>query len=217
MDAYSSSEKLTATVSGSFHRHLSFIYETVGALRELGITVLSPSDPRIVGSIGEFLFVASDRFCSAHLVQERHFQCIRRSSFLWLVAPDGYVGQSAAMEIGFAAATSTPVFCEGRLSDVTLSNYVRTSFTIENAVAEMRARQVKQEPEEHLLIEPETSIERMHGSLDVFRRSLCNPKDKGLSETSYNATKKVFHLCFGLSGCDQLMTSTQRIFSTCVD
>ncbi len=200
---YSRTEKLTATVSGSFHRHLSSIYETVGMLREFGIAVLSPSDPRIVGSIGDFLFVASDRFRSAHLVQERHFQCIKRSSFLWLVAPDGYVGQSAAMEIGYAAATSTPVFCEGRLSDVTLSNYVQMSFTIKNAVAEMRARQLKQEPAEHLLIEPETSIEHMHESLDMLRRSLCNRNDRGLLETSYNATKKIFHNCFGLSGNDQ--------------
>jgi len=83
---------LTATVSGSFHRHLTAIYTAVGELREAGVDVLSPADPRVVDHIGEFLFVASDRLRSIHLVQDRHLECIANSSFLWLVAPDGYVG-----------------------------------------------------------------------------------------------------------------------------
>ena len=54
----STAPRLKATVSGSFHRHMQSVYEAVGELRARNIDVLSPSDPRIVDSLGEFLFVA---------------------------------------------------------------------------------------------------------------------------------------------------------------
>ena len=133
-------QTLAATISGSFHRHLTQIFEAVGSLQAAGITVLSPSDPRVVDSAGDFLFVASDRIRSTHLVQERHFQCIKQSSFLLLVAPDGYVGQSAAMEIGFAVASSVPVYCERQPDDTTLSNYVTPIPNIQALTAKTGAR-----------------------------------------------------------------------------
>jgi hypothetical protein len=70
---------LKATVSGSFHRHMQAIYQAVGTLREVGVDVLSPSDPRVVDHIGEFLFVASDKLRSIKLVQDRHLHPIRAS------------------------------------------------------------------------------------------------------------------------------------------
>src|SRR5271154_3580069 len=101
---------LKATVSGSFHRHMPAIYKAVGSLREIGIDVLSPSDPRVVDHLGEFLFVASDKLRSIKLVQDRHFEAIRCSDFLWLVCPDGYVGPSASAEIGAAHVAKTPIY-----------------------------------------------------------------------------------------------------------
>ncbi len=129
---------LTVTVSGSFHRHLAAIYMAVGEFREAGIAVLSPSDPRVIDHIGEFLFVASDRVRSIRLVQDRHLQCIGASTFLWLVAPDGYVGPSASMEIGYAIAAKTPVFSSNTPSDCTLRQYVKTIPSIQDTVAQVR-------------------------------------------------------------------------------
>ena len=64
---------LKAAVSGSFHRHMPAIYEAVCFLRELGVNVLSPADPRIVDNLGEFLFVASDKLRSIRIVTLRQF------------------------------------------------------------------------------------------------------------------------------------------------
>src|SRR5262249_20216060 len=100
---------LKATVSGSFHRHMQAIVNTVNELSAREVRVLSPADPRVVDHSGEFLFVASDRVRSIRMVQDRHLQCIRASNFLWLVAPDGYVGQSASLELGFAYANGIPI------------------------------------------------------------------------------------------------------------
>ena len=101
---------LKATVSGSFHRHMEAISAAVYELAAHSVRVLSPADPRVVAAQGEFLFVASDRVRSIRLVQDRHLESIRSADFLWLVCPDGYVGQSASMEIGFAAGAGVPSF-----------------------------------------------------------------------------------------------------------
>jgi hypothetical protein len=116
---------LKATVSGSFHRHMAGIYEAVGQLRSRNIAVLSPSDPRVVDNIGEFLFVASDKLRSIRLVQDRHFEAIRASDFLWVVCPDGYTGPSTCMEIGAAHSAGVPVFSTTGALDITVGEYVR--------------------------------------------------------------------------------------------
>src|ERR1700684_573288 len=115
---------ISATVSGSFHRHMDAITAAVHELASRSIRVLSPADPRVVAQQGEFLFVASDRVRSVRLVQDRHLESIRAANFLWLVCPDGYVGQSASMEIGFAAGASVPIFATRPPSDLTLREYV---------------------------------------------------------------------------------------------
>src|SRR5229473_1859497 len=111
---------LAATVSGSFHRHMERITAAVHELAALSIRVLSPADPRVVAKQGEFLFVASDRVRSVRLVQDRHLGSIQAADFLWLVSPDGYVGSSASMEIGYAAGAGIPVFALRAPADLTL-------------------------------------------------------------------------------------------------
>src|SRR4051812_19445604 len=111
---------VNVTVSGSFHRGMEQIQRVVAEIRDAGGTVLSPADPRVVDSFGDFLFVASDRLRSIRLVQSRHFAAIQASDFVWLVAPDGYVGLSAAMEVGFAAASGVRVYSDTAPTDLTL-------------------------------------------------------------------------------------------------
>ena len=148
---------LTATVCGSFRRHLTGIYEAVHAFAELGVTVLSPSDPRVVDAIGDFVFVASDRGRSRKLVEDRHLAAIGASDFVWLVAPDGYVGPSAALELGYALASSIPVYCDASIFDQTLRMYVRPATTKRDVVRyhESHARASKDEARGQLLLDPD--------------------------------------------------------------
>src|SRR5579859_7212495 len=115
---------LSVAVSGSFHRHMDAITAVVQELASLSVRVLSPADPRVVAQQGEFLFVASDRVRSVRLVQDRHLESIRAADFLWLICPDGYVGQSASMEIGYAAAAGVPILATHVPSDLTMREYV---------------------------------------------------------------------------------------------
>src|SRR2546429_62819 len=167
---------LAATVSGSFHRHMSAIHDAVTALVDLGVQVLSPSDPRVVDQRGDFLFVASDRVRSVRMVEDRHLESIRASHFLWLVAPDGYVGQSASLELGFAVAVGTPIFGLSKPVDLTLRQYVREvpsmRVAIDAAVTEPRGTMVSGLG---FLIDPLRSVAAAHDALDAVTRLLSMP------------------------------------------
>jgi hypothetical protein len=160
---------LTATVSGSFHRHLHAISTAVQELADQGVKVLSPADPRIVDSFGEFLFVASDRVRSVRLVQDRHVESIRSSDFLWLVAPDGYVGQSAAMELGFAVANAVPIVGLTLPADLTLRQYVHH---VDSLQVYLQSTRPRGQATERFLIDPHASIETAHSVLERIDRLL---------------------------------------------
>src|SRR3954452_17370453 len=117
-------QPITAAVSGSFRRAMGAVQDAVYRLTDAGARVLSPADPRVVEQFGDFLFVASDRVRTIKLVQSRHLAAIEASDFVWLVAPEGYIGQSGAMEIGFAVSAGTPVFSSEVPVDLTLRQYV---------------------------------------------------------------------------------------------
>jgi len=176
---------ITAAVSGSFHRHMDAIGAAVQELMALSVRVLSPADPRIVAQQGEFLFVASDRVRSVRLVQDRHLESIRAASFLWLVCPDGYVGQSASMEIGFAAAVGVPIFATQVPSDLTLRQYVKIVPTLVEAVSTISSRS-PQRRTEGVLIDPRASIEEAHDILDGIQTALTHATSAG------NTTDHVF-------------------------
>ncbi len=162
---------LKATVSGSFHRHMEAISTAVWELASLSVRVLSPADPRIVAAQGEFLFVASDRLRSVRLVQDRHLESIRAADFLWLVCPDGYVGQSAAMEIGAAITVGVPVFAARAPSDLTLREYVTVVSALTEAVRTIAGSHRPRRPE-GLLITPDVSIEEAHNVLERIKAAL---------------------------------------------
>lgn len=182
---------LTATVSGSFHRFMPEIERAVQELSSAGVRVLSPAYPKVVDHIGEFLFVASDRVRSIKLVQDRHLDSIETSDFLWLVCPTGYVGQSAAMELGFAVARQVPVFGSALPSDLTLRQYVWKVDDLHHAI-QVAGQGVQNRPEA-FLIDPHTTIEEAHQVLQKINAALRKPAtqiDEGVSrEISANRRK----------------------------
>jgi hypothetical protein len=148
----------------------------VEELAALSVRVLSPADPRIVAAQGEFLFVASDPVRSVRLVQDRHLDAIRASSFLWLVCPDGYVGQSASMELGFAAAISMPIYSTRAPRDLTLRQYVKVVPSLAEAVRLAEASP-KFRQSEGVLINPRASISEAHDLLDRLGTVLTRAGD----------------------------------------
>ena len=193
---------LKATVSGSFHRHMNAITTAVHELALRGVRVLSPADPRVVDARGEFLFVASDRVRSIRLVQDRHLDSIRSADFLWLVCPDGYVGQSASMEIGFAAGAGVPIFSTLPPADSTLREYVSNAPSIEEVIRVIAARPRFRAPE-GLLIDPHASIAEAHAILERIDDELSR------SSTPQNSASRVHRGLADLKSQVALATSLQ--------
>ncbi len=180
---------LKVAVSGSFHRHMGAITRAVHELAALSVRVLSPADPRVVAAQGEFLFVASDRVRSVRLVQDRHLESIRAADFLWLVCPDGYVGQSASMEIGYAAGAGIPIFSSRAPSDLTLREYVIVVPSLSDALCRVETIPSHRRAE-GLLIDPNASLEEAHNVLEHMqailneRRGLADPAPRFYEQIS---------------------------------
>jgi hypothetical protein len=179
---------LTATVSGSFHRHMEAITAAVHELAALNVRVLSPADPRIVAAQGEFLFVASDPIRSVRLVQDRHLETIRAANFLWLVCPDGYVGQSASMEIGYAVREGVAIFGMTAPTDLTLRQYVRLVPSLKEAIKRASFGPTRREIP-GILIEPRVTVEKVHIVLDQIARSLTG--SHSLPDTEHSVYRDV--------------------------
>jgi hypothetical protein len=165
---------LRAVVSGSFRRHLDPIQSAVDELNAAGVEVLSPADPRVVDEFGEFLFVASDRLRSIHAVQSRHLASIRVADFVWLVDPEGYVGQSASMELGFAVACGTPILTASTPNDLTLRQYVRTVSDLQECIRTVREARSSRE-QRPLLVDPMEGATQLHLAIDQLEKQLIAP------------------------------------------
>jgi len=110
------SREVFAVVSGSFRRFLPQVQDTVAELSLLNITVLSPQTGKPVADIDGFVVLDTDKGSPAQIEKE-HLSAISRSDFLYVVNPDGAVGPSVALEIGYALAHRVPVYSMKEATD----------------------------------------------------------------------------------------------------
>jgi len=73
----------------------------------------------------EFVRDIAEQRISPQAIEAWHLSAIRQANFVMLHAPDGYVGLSAAMEIGFATAQKCPVFSRTAPQDIALRGLVK--------------------------------------------------------------------------------------------
>jgi NTP pyrophosphatase (non-canonical NTP hydrolase) len=72
-------------------------------------------------------------------IEERHVAALRAADFVWLHVADGYVGPSAALEVGVAHALGIPVYSARRPLDRTIAEFVTTMPSIDATVARVVA------------------------------------------------------------------------------
>ena len=176
------------TVSGSFRRHMPAIMEAVADFKELGAVVLSPEDPRIVDAVGEFVFLASDRHRSIRLTEDRHLDAIRHSDFVWLVCPDGYIGPSAALEIGFAIAHGVPILSDHLPGDLTHRHYVDIVGSVREAMQSVLVRGHGADATS-LLLDPDT-LDVAHRVLDEAANALSSNSPPSFIEARYFSSQE---------------------------
>lgn len=117
--------ELTAVLCGSFRRDPVTLRSEFLELKEAGCAVLSPIAPDFVAEVDGFVYGYEDRGRSSAEIEQRHLRAMKSADLVWLHCPGGYVGTSAAMELGFARAMGIRVFSAERPDDVTLSDLVQ--------------------------------------------------------------------------------------------
>lgn len=112
--------KYAIVVSGSFRRYFDGISETVRTFESLGVNVLSPKASKVINPGEEFAVLETDDTNDPQALEQRHLDAITAADALYLYDPDGYIGDSSKMELGWAIALGKPVFCKEIVSDSTL-------------------------------------------------------------------------------------------------
>jgi NTP pyrophosphatase (non-canonical NTP hydrolase) len=117
--------RLTVTVCGSFRRDPDALRRDCDLLAAHGCERLSPSDLDFVGVDRGFVFSEPERGVPPRQIESGHLRAMERSDFVWLHAPDGYIGRSSAMELGFARALGVPVFSSAEVADPAFEGIVQ--------------------------------------------------------------------------------------------
>jgi NTP pyrophosphatase (non-canonical NTP hydrolase) len=114
---------LTTVLCGSFRRDPMRLRRTFETLRS-EFEVLSPMSLDFVDPAAEFVRLEHELDEPEADVERRHLDAIGRADFVWLHAPDGYVGTSAAMELGHASAQGVAIYSDTRPTDPVLASLV---------------------------------------------------------------------------------------------
>jgi NTP pyrophosphatase (non-canonical NTP hydrolase) len=112
-------------LSGSYRKGVDNLKRTYEEFKDLGCTILSPSNVSIVSEVDGFVYMKGEETDTPDTIEGRHLKAIQKANFVWLHAPDGYVGPTAALEVGFANAAGVPVFAQEAPKDKVLQSFVR--------------------------------------------------------------------------------------------
>jgi nucleoside 2-deoxyribosyltransferase len=115
---------------GSFHRQPEVLRRLFHELETTGCRVLSPLTLDFTNPTAVFVTTANDAELSPADIERFHLRAIRDADFVLLHAPDGYVGLSAAYELGFASALGKPAFTFHTPTDDTLAARVQTASSV---------------------------------------------------------------------------------------
>ena len=112
-----------AVLCGSYKRDREGLFRAYDELVVTGCQVLSPQ--RMQFDDEAFVRDTAEQGISSRAIEAYHLLAICKADFVMIHAPDGYVGLSAAMEIGFATAQKCPVFSRTAPQDIALRGLVK--------------------------------------------------------------------------------------------
>lgn len=127
---------LYCVISGSYHREVDKLQSLYNELVINGCQVISPHRINFNSSEG-FVRDSEELGTSEEIIEQHHLMGIRQSNLVWLHAPSGYIGSSAAFEIGYAMAHNKPIFCKENLQERSLKQFIYTVNSVYEAVEKM--------------------------------------------------------------------------------
>ena len=110
------------TLSGSFRKHLDYIIEVKKKLENNGVIVLSPRFTIPKTPETEFVIFHGEEGLSPLELERYHLESIKKSDALIVCDPNGYVGASALLEIGFAHSLGKRIIFTEKPEEFILNN-----------------------------------------------------------------------------------------------
>jgi NTP pyrophosphatase (non-canonical NTP hydrolase) len=134
--------RFDVVLSGSYRRDIAGLRRIHEELRDLGCTVLSPTEVAPAREIDGFVYMKGEETELPQQIELKHLDAIQRSTFVWLHAPNGYVGTSASLEVGFAHAQGIPVYSTAKLSESSIQAFVHKVDSVESVIAMAKSHQL---------------------------------------------------------------------------
>lgn len=126
-----------AVLCGTYRRDKAGLRLVFSELQDLGCELLSPMSAEYSREDSGFVYMVGEETSAPHEIELRHLEAIQRADFVWLHAPDGYVGLSASLEVGFAKACSIPVFAREQPEDKILASFVTVVRSPEEVISQV--------------------------------------------------------------------------------
>lgn len=127
-----------AVLCGTYKKDLDNLHKLYDELITTGCQILSPHSLSFVTSEKGFQKTVHETKRSFEELERHHLCAIAEADLVWLHAPDGYVGNSAAMEIGFAIASDTPIFSRQGIDDPAIEPFINICNSVFDALYKVR-------------------------------------------------------------------------------
>jgi NTP pyrophosphatase (non-canonical NTP hydrolase) len=114
----------SVVLCGTYRKDPEGLRRTFEHLQDSGFSILSPTNPFIETEEKGFVYMRHESMQTPHKIEDRHLDAIQQADFVWFFAPNGYVGPTGALEVGFARASGIPVYTDTVLNDLTIKNFV---------------------------------------------------------------------------------------------
>jgi NTP pyrophosphatase (non-canonical NTP hydrolase) len=109
---------------GSFRRDVAGLRATFAELIASGCELLSPGSVDFVAVVDGFAMTSLELDEDPSSVEARHIAAIRAADLVWLHSPAGYVGPSAALEVGIAHSLDIPIYAATSPADPIIAQFV---------------------------------------------------------------------------------------------
>ncbi len=123
--------KFRAILHGSFGNHFEEIRNTAKIFSDGGVKILAPRSLEITAIKGSFLLLEDEENLDPRYVELQYLQNLQKLGpygFSYFVNPNGYIGKSAAFELGIALATNVPCYFSHKPKDLPV--YVPNEYII---------------------------------------------------------------------------------------
>ena len=139
---------ISGTISGSLRKFSKEIIHVVKEFKKKGIKVLSPIISEIVNEGAQFIYFDHDKTKPIALIEQSHLKSIDQSDFLYVVCPNGYIGSSTLLEIGYAIAIKKKIYSSEPPEDLLLKKlivYNKSTLEIIDLVVESKKEEKPKE------------------------------------------------------------------------